>query len=425
MEQSLNQIKQANLNNIALSVWEFNTEAMETQMDGIISIADVVEVKVLNQKGEVIESENKAHEKPLWLVYHKLPLETIAEGKKESVGHLEIWMTLDNMYFRLGVKVAYFFITQFLKTILVSTIMYLIFSHFIFRHIIILDNFFRNFKAGTLSLVKNYISLPFKEHEVNELTRLRDRVNEMIQILQKYDTELRQELNSAQNQNFNLNESQSRLHLIGKLGHETKSSLEHLGYFFETLSSFMEENSTDGSEKEGFILAQSELNLIKSNIERVNLILTGNKSGGEKSFKEILSSKLDSLASEISEIAIELTMDQNKSDICPYPWLNIVLANILRACSLNMNQNGQIFIDFKRINSTYQIVVWNHVPSKKILESEHSKIISELDLSSCESMIRIVNGSFSVDQSYHEGVKFKLILPCEVKDDIAKTIKIA
>ena len=106
MEQSLNQIKQANLNNIALSVWEFNTEAMETQMDGIISIADVVEVKVLNQKGEVIESENKAHEKPLWLVYHKLPLETIAEGKKESVGHLEIWMTLDNMYFRLGVKIG-------------------------------------------------------------------------------------------------------------------------------------------------------------------------------------------------------------------------------------------------------------------------------------------------------------------------------
>jgi hypothetical protein len=390
---------------------------MDTQVDGIISINDVIQVKVKNTSGETVRSRDKK-QKPVWIQHHKLPLNVENEGSLENVGELEIWMTLDNMYYRLGVKVIYFFITQLFKTFLVSSIMFLIFNHFIFKHIVILDHYFRNFKVTSLSILKDFISLPFKEHEVNELTRLRDRVNEMIKILQKYDTDLREELNSAQNQNFNLNESQSRLQLISSLGHETQTSMKGLDTFFIEVAKHIAANHPLSSALE---LAKTEVNLVKSNMERVDLILTGNKGEqSQKTFEQVLNSTSTfAFSTHNSDINVDIKMDSSKNDLCPYPWINVAIANILQACASNLDSKATIFMDFKAENNKYKLVVFNQKPLTKNYDDQ-TKLILDLGLNSCDKMINLASGRFQIDQTYREGLKIIVEIPTSVEEEITQ-----
>ena len=417
MGQVMTQIKQASLDNITMSVWNVSYSNLDVQMNGIISINDVVEVKVTDELGKVT-SKTKENLEPIWLEHHKLPLiykDIESEGAKKSkeIGQLEIWLTLDHMYYRLFKKMVYFFVTQFIKTLLASVIMFLIFNYFIFRHIVVIDKFFENIRSKSLSSIKALISLPFKEHEVNEITRLRDRINEMITRLQKHESELKKELESAKNSNFNLNESQSRLNLIVNLGEETEASLDSLSNTIDSINESLKEKKSE--EARELDLAKSDLALIKSNIERVNLILTGHKreTNKKRTFESILTSCQESRPLSKSNLDIKISSDDSAREECHFPWLDVVMSNLIQRCSRDIDNNGSIFIKFTSDSENYIIEVWNKIsdPIKNDALQADSEKIQDLGLNSCKTMISQVAGTFLLDESYAEGTKFKVSLP--------------
>jgi signal transduction histidine kinase len=214
LTSTLESIEHSSVKNIAQSLYDFNSESVQTQIAGITGIRDIMKVLVFGEDGKVY-AQAKA-EPGKGAVVSFVGLEKIFEEKRavkvyplmnpkepdQQIGALSVEASQRNMFVRLSNKAIYFFMTQGLKTLIVSLIIIWIFRFLVTQHLwkivkhLGLYNFQDEELGEPLSLKRSPPPRP------DELDALVDTVNTLSQRVHYY--------NAAMQEQFSLKEQEVR-----------------------------------------------------------------------------------------------------------------------------------------------------------------------------------------------------------------------
>ena len=184
LEKTFRQIENSSIEGLSKSVWDLNAPNTAAILRGILQITDVVEVTIDKPEG------NEEGEDPAMTTIH----DTVKNLKKrdyskesvltrefqltfegEKIGQLRVVATKENANRRLTKKVWVFFISQGIKTFLVSFIILLIIKQSLTRHLKNLRDHLPNLKPDTESLLHLAPRSPYRD----ELNNIEETVNQM------------------------------------------------------------------------------------------------------------------------------------------------------------------------------------------------------------------------------------------------------
>ena len=138
-------IRESYLKSITTSVWSFDAHQIETQINGMLNLPDMEQVRIILDEGKdwsvgSIQSKNN--------LTKAFPLIYAHKGKDIKIGILEVAISLDGIYAHLMGKAMTILFGNAVKTFLVSGFTLLIFQYLLTRHLYSLSRWLRALDIG-------------------------------------------------------------------------------------------------------------------------------------------------------------------------------------------------------------------------------------------------------------------------------------
>ena len=201
LELTLNQISKTSQGSLAKSVYEIDDEQINVQVKGILATRDVVRVQLIEQNGATAADVSKplregfAEQSPLLSFFYRIaPEEKIVQSSKLTyvfdgeliqAGTLIFTASKRNVYARLMYKACYFFVSQGIKTLLVSLVILFLVSSLITSHILHITRFLNQFDFSSRSLEHESLRLERRSiYKGDEFESMVDVINKMVYKIQ-------------------------------------------------------------------------------------------------------------------------------------------------------------------------------------------------------------------------------------------------
>lgn len=202
LKKNVSLVEKSYLQSIALSLWELRYSQLQTQLNGIVNIPGVLNVQVVEQNKIVAKSGKFTNGKTLinsfYLTHYDPNTATTA-----TIGKLVVTANVDEVLDKILQKVLLIFVTQFIKTLLVSFLIYLCIQHLITKHLIHISQYLRELQLNTfdksLSLnrkkseIENEDELDTLVYSINEM---REKINQSYRELTLFNKELEEKVES-------------------------------------------------------------------------------------------------------------------------------------------------------------------------------------------------------------------------------------
>ncbi len=133
-------IEKTYLSNINLALWEMNTIQLDTQLSGLLNFPNVRFIEItdtFNRQVSVAGSRGSGDQSTVRAV----PLNIVKDGKTYNLGTLRIESGMGEIYDKMKERIALIFLSQLIKTFLVSSLLLFIFHKFLTRHILNLTTY--------------------------------------------------------------------------------------------------------------------------------------------------------------------------------------------------------------------------------------------------------------------------------------------
>ncbi|AZT83717.1 EAL domain-containing protein [Marinobacter sp. NP-4(2019)] len=182
---------------LARSLWALDQKLLQTQMEGILSLPDIVHLRLRIEP----DSELVMGEIPPGAQTESHSFDLIHRGDEMfKLGALTVTADLGRVYNEMRRKVGVILVTQFFKTFLVSILIIWIFQHFVARHLSTMANYARHFSLTNLAepLTLDRPDTPLNRRD--ELAQVTDAINQMRERLN--EDVARQQRDAAQIRKF-------------------------------------------------------------------------------------------------------------------------------------------------------------------------------------------------------------------------------
>lgn len=184
----LNDIESGYLASISASLWNLDIKQLELLLDGIIHLPDIQAVEI-HEKTEHFSN-------PLYLsrgaksqgkaLIRKFPITYVVGLESREIGSLTVQASLDEVYQRLWDKTIVIFLSQGIKTFLVSLFTLFIFYHLVTRHLTEFARFVKNLHPERMQ--EKLVLSRGTRHENDELDDVVNAFNDMtLQLSQTYE----------------------------------------------------------------------------------------------------------------------------------------------------------------------------------------------------------------------------------------------
>lgn len=186
---------------LARSLWALDQHLLQTQMEGILSLPDIVHLRLrILPDSELVMG---SIERDIPTRSHSFDLTYSSNRTTSKLGTMTITTSLERVYSDLEDRVLMVLTTQFLKTFFISILIIMIFQHFVAKHLTTMANYARELSIRNLSrpLVldrpDNQINRTDELAKVTEaINQMRERLNEDI-VRQEHDAEEIRKLSKA------------------------------------------------------------------------------------------------------------------------------------------------------------------------------------------------------------------------------------
>lgn len=154
LDRRFEQINLSYQGSLSRSIWEVNKSQVESTIDGMLQLPDVVKVvvyEVVADKGAkdiVIAEAGSIPEEDL--LQKTMPIFIESRGEQVEIGILKVTISLQTLYRNLYGTVIFILIFQLVKTFLMSAFILAIFHFLVTRHLIIMAEFSSNTSANNL-----------------------------------------------------------------------------------------------------------------------------------------------------------------------------------------------------------------------------------------------------------------------------------
>lgn len=182
IEERMSVVETSYSSSLSRSLWALDQKLLEIQMDGILSLPDIVQLRLqIAPNSEIVMGavpRNVATREHTFALVH--------EGEETfKLGQMTITASLDQIYANMKQAVVIILTTQFLKTFFISILIVWIFQYFVTRHLSAMANYARGF---SLSNLNEPLSLDRPNTELNridELSQVTEAINQMRERLQQ------------------------------------------------------------------------------------------------------------------------------------------------------------------------------------------------------------------------------------------------
>lgn len=182
---------------LARSLWALDQKLLQTQMEGILSLPDIVHLRLrIEPDSELVMGDIP---RGAQTTSHRFNL--VHQGDEMfKLGELTVTADLDRVYEEMKRKVGIILATQFLKTFFVSILIIWIFQYFVTRHLTTMANYARDFSLKNLSRPLELERPDTPGNRRDELGRVTDAINQMRERLN--EDVARQERDAAEIRKF-------------------------------------------------------------------------------------------------------------------------------------------------------------------------------------------------------------------------------
>ena len=132
IHQRLAEIELTQVPHLTNSLWAFDTEQIQAQIDGIVQLPDMETVAVSTESGSLWKAGMVQSRK---LITVRLPLVYTHLGRQTVIGFLDLGTSLDNVYYRLWDRLVVILLGNAVKTTLVGLFILFLFQLLVTRHI--------------------------------------------------------------------------------------------------------------------------------------------------------------------------------------------------------------------------------------------------------------------------------------------------
>lgn len=189
LKSIIDRIRDTYLPAISSSLWAYDLELVEIQLEGIRKIPGVHYLAILDASGKLIDVGTPIASNG---IIEELELSLTEGTKKYSLGRLRIELSLSEVYERLLNRLTFIVTTQAAKTFLVATFMFMLIHTMIGRHMAAIAAYLRDLsltrmeKPLALSRYRPIRKIP------DELDDIESSINEMRENIQKEIIERKQ-----------------------------------------------------------------------------------------------------------------------------------------------------------------------------------------------------------------------------------------
>ncbi|SDU55272.1 PAS domain S-box protein [Desulfobacula phenolica] len=176
-------IRKSYLKSIVTSVWVYDDQQIQTQLNGILQLPDMEHLEILSDTGAGWGVGHRASKNNL---NYEFPLLYSYKGEDVKIGTLHAVVSLDNIYARLIKKAITILISNAVKTFLVSGFILLIFQYLLTRHLYSLSRWMRHLDIGKSFEKFQLNRKPDKSGQNDELDELVLSINQMQDNLKNY-----------------------------------------------------------------------------------------------------------------------------------------------------------------------------------------------------------------------------------------------
>ncbi len=167
IENRLNQIEKGYTNPLALSVWNFNKNQYQIQLDGILNLEDIVYVEILTQQNNKIISKGILPKNKK--ISKEILLHAVDFKKTVIAGKLIVVASLQRVYDDLFNGALIILFTQGIKTLLISLVILYTFYILVTKHLYAISKYARN-----INIDSNY------KLELNRHTKENDELDNIV-----------------------------------------------------------------------------------------------------------------------------------------------------------------------------------------------------------------------------------------------------
>ncbi len=187
IDRRFNQLSLSYRGGLARSIWEVNNTQIESIIEGMLQIPDVVKVTVTESSGNADAEEPILAEVGIMpesgFLQRNLPVTIQSGGVDKKIGSLIIAISLDALYEDLYGTVIFILLFQVVKTFLMSAFILAIFHYLVTRHLVVMAKFSSDTNPNNLGemLLLDRKSLG----DEDEITAMSDALNDTKRNLKK------------------------------------------------------------------------------------------------------------------------------------------------------------------------------------------------------------------------------------------------
>ena len=166
------------LDSISNSLWNYDSDGLNVQLDGLYRLPDVQYIQVKNDKTNVIRGEKLEGD----VVLKTFAISYTFLNNPKELGVMTVQFSLDGLYQRLFDKAIIIFISQGIKTFLVSFFIFYIFYQLVGRYLGDITRYAKNLNEETLAkelVLTKSRKLTKNNGLVDEIDELTYALNEM------------------------------------------------------------------------------------------------------------------------------------------------------------------------------------------------------------------------------------------------------
>ncbi|MDO3722012.1 EAL domain-containing protein [Marinobacter sp. chi1] len=196
IERHLEVVESGYASSLSKSLWSLDSALLRTQMEGILSLPDIVHLRLRQPDSELVLGDMPRNAKTR---SHSFKL-THEGDQSIKLGELTVTADLSRLHLELKRKVGVILATQFLKTFFVSILIIWIFRHFVTRHLSDMADYARKLSLSTASEPLQLQRADTPTNRMDELGQVTDAINQMRERL--HEDVKRQERDAAEIRKF-------------------------------------------------------------------------------------------------------------------------------------------------------------------------------------------------------------------------------
>jgi PAS domain S-box-containing protein len=189
IDSQLKQIQDIHIRSIAGSLWLVDEKSMQTLVDGILQLPDILYLEVSDGERIWASAGDKQTEK---MILREYPLIYQHLGQEQPIGSVTVVATLERVYQRLIDKTVDILVSNAIRTFLVVGFMLLVFYFLVTRHLIDIAGFVRSHDLEQEGEPLRLDRKPGRQNRPDELDLVVDELNLMRDSLQQSFASLKQ-----------------------------------------------------------------------------------------------------------------------------------------------------------------------------------------------------------------------------------------